>query len=201
MKAIRRLVALVFVVWMMWAPVVGAKVMVLDSTGAIDTKSSFSVFGTSGVSVTADQMAGPVFALAKRTMITEVGAFLNNCVSIVEGVPQCPSAAPFLAFVYRLGSVPGVDEPEAGFVLSHDHAPLLVSYEFAESRVVLDPGIYVLLFAAQGSDEGFLLSAASDQEYVAETALIEVFDGSVATIFPQQVAVRILGHPIGRGHR
>lgn len=138
-------------------------VTVLDTLGTATPKTTFSVFGTGGQSISNEQFVGPQFTLTRRSVLTKIGAFINNCRSIISGVPQCPNALPFVVQIRR--SVNGMPDPSlliAATPLSHDNDPLIVSFESAEfDDVPLEAGTYFALFAPQqAADAGFLLGSA-----------------------------------------
>jgi hypothetical protein len=107
-------------------------VTVLNTLGTATPKTTFSVFGTGGIAIFREQFVGPQFTLARRSVLTKVGAFVNNCKSIISGVPQCPNALPFVVQIRR--SINGMPDPSlliAAAPLSHDNNPLIVSFESA----------------------------------------------------------------------
>jgi hypothetical protein len=170
---------------------------VVDTLGAATPTTTFSVFGSSGNSIFGSQLVGPKFELAQPTVITEIGAFLNNCESIVGGVPQCPGTLPFIVQIRP--SLDGMPDPSrvlATFVLSHDDDPLLISYESVSADVSLTAGTYFALFVPQHADAGFLLGVASSPfEYLAGTTTLGFLDPASGVSFAseQSAAVRILG--------
>ncbi|HEY6365469.1 MAG TPA: hypothetical protein VI585_11835 [Candidatus Binatia bacterium] len=98
------------------------------------------------------------------TLITEIGAFVNNCRQIIRGVPLCPSTLP-LTVQIRPAAINGFPDPSivlGEFSLSHDNNPLIISYESVAANIILEPGTYFALFAPQLDDVGFLLSFASN---------------------------------------
>jgi hypothetical protein len=131
---------------------------IVNSLGEASPSTQFSVFGSGGFPVSNTQFLGPGFTLTQPTVITEIGGFLNNCVIITAGVPQCPNTLPFTVQIRP--SVNGAPDPTtvlASFVLSHDNNPLVVSYESVAINLPLEPGSYFALFSLQGNDVGFLL--------------------------------------------
>lgn len=172
-------------------------VVVLDSLGAASPQTTFSVFGSGGQSVFAEQFVGPRFTLSETTVITEIGAFVNNCSSIISGVPQCPDTLPFIVQIRR--SVNGVPDPSGAlgqFTLSHDDNPLIVSFETTNPEISLGPGEYFALIGSQGEDAGYLLDAASSPfDYMAGLFTMGVLNPVNGTSFAtaQYGAVRILG--------
>ena len=172
---------------------------ILDTLGAATPDTTFSVSGSGGVVTSSSQLVGPRFMVNQDTVITEIGAFLNNCASIIGGVPQCPDALPLTVQIRP--SVAGLPDPStvlATLVLSHDDDPLLVSYESASPNLQLGPGEYFALFAPQQEqDVGFLL--ASTNEYLAGIVTMGFLDPTSgnASASDQFAAVRIVGHSPG----
>lgn len=174
-----------------------ATVSIVDSLGVATPDTQFSVGGTSG-NIIGPHFRGPKFTLTQPTTITEIGGFLNNCMSFILGVPQCPTTRPFIVEIR-----PSTDEDSpdrstvlASFVLSHDDNPFIVSYESVAINLSLPPGTYFALFGPQGNDEGFLLAGASIPfEYRAGLIDIGVFVPRIGLSFPERAfaAVRILG--------
>lgn len=140
-----------------------ATATIVDTLGAATPTTKFSVFGSGGQSVLGSQFVGPEFALTEPTTITEIGGFANNCISIVAGVPQCPSPPPFVVQIRAaINGVPDSSSIIASFALSNDGDPLLVSYESVQPNFLLAPGTYYALFAPQSADSGgYLLGTAS----------------------------------------
>ena len=136
---------------------------IVDTLGAATPTTKFSVFGSGGSSILGSQFVGPEFSLTEPTTITEIGGFVNNCISIVDGVPQCPSPPPFVVQIRAaINGVPDSSSIIASFALSNDGDPLLVSYESVQPNFVLAPGTFYALFATQSADSGgFLLGTAS----------------------------------------
>jgi hypothetical protein len=174
-----------------------ATISIVDTLGVATPATQFSVFGASGASVLGSQFVGPEFTLTQPTILTEIGGFVNNCDSIVEGVPLCPTTLPFTVQIRRsTNGVPDASTVLASFVLSHDNNPLIVSYESVAINLPLQPGSYFALFAPQGNDQGFLLgSASSPFNYQAGLIYMGFLDPSTGiSSAPQQFgAVRILG--------
>ncbi len=130
---------------------------ILDTLQGISTGTRFSFLGAGGQSVFTSQSVGPMFTLAEATEITEIGGFVNNCVSIIAGEPQCPDTSPFVVQIRpAVGGIPGPNTLMGTFVLSHDDDPLAVSFESAEVGLILEPGTYFALFAPGEPDEGGL---------------------------------------------
>ena len=179
-------------------PAGAADIIILDTLGTATPSTTFSVFGAGGQSVFGSQLVGPRFNLAERTTITEIGGFLNNCVSIIGGVPQCPGTLPFT--VQLRPSVDGVPDPLtvlATLVLSHDDDPLVISYESVSTDLTLEPGAYFALFAPQDDDVGLLMgSASSPSAYQAGLTNVGFLDPTTGASFSsdQFAAVRVLGH-------
>ena len=175
-----------------------ANVSIVDTLGAATPATQFSVFGAGGVSIFGGQFAGPEFTLTQPTVLTEIGGFVNNCDSIVSGVPQCPTTLPFTVQIRpSMNGVPDASTVLASFALSHDNNPLVVSYESVAINLTLQAGTYFALFAAQGNDGGFLLGGASDPfSYLPGTinmGLLFPTTGASSTQGSVPRAVRILG--------
>ena len=160
---------------------------------------------TGGQVISKGQLVGPAFTVAQQTVITEIGAFVKNCRSVISGVPQCPETLPLTVQIRR--SINGVPDPStvlASFTLTHDNEPLVYSYEFAKTSFVVEPGSYFALFAAQGDDVGALLSIASFpfgyQAGTVTLGFVNLLAGtSSASSRPLRAAVRIMGQPISGG--
>jgi len=175
-----------------------AEAVVIDTLGTATPSTTFSVFGSGGQAIFASQLIGPRFTLLNDSVITEIGAFVNNCASIIGGVPQCPDVLP-LAVQIRpaLDGRPDPSTVLATFELSHDDDPLVVSYESVRPALQLGAGDYFALFAPQqDQDVGFLLSGTN--EYQAGLVTMGSLDptsgnASAAELFG---AVRILGHAL-----
>lgn len=186
-------------------PVRAETVAILDALGAATPGSQFSLFGSSSSAVVfSEQFPGPEFVLNEPMDITEIGAFLNNCGSIVSGVPECPGTRPFTVQIRP--SLNGMPDPSvilASFILSHDDSPLVISYESVAINQTLGEGRYFALFAPQGGDVGFLLANATNPfSYEAATVNLGFFFPPTGTsgISPDnRVAVRILGTPTKGG--
>lgn len=137
-------------------------VSIIDTLGAATPATQFDVFGSGGQAVLTHQITGPEFTLTQSTVLTEIGGFVNNCNSIISGVPQCPTTLPFTVQIRpSTNGVPDASTVLASFVLSHDNNPLVVSYESVAINLTLQVGSYFALFAPQGNDGGFLLGTAS----------------------------------------
>lgn len=175
-------------------------VTVLDTLAFATPSTTFSVFGSGGQSIFSSQFVGPQFTLTHRTRITEIGAFVNNCVSIIDGVPQCPHTLPFIVEVRpSVNGVPDASTVLATFVLSDDQDPLTVSFEAVATHLVLEAGTYFAIFGTQTpADAGDLLSTAPG--YQAGLTILGFVDPTggrapfASTLF---AAVRILGQPLG----
>lgn len=171
---------------------------IVDTLGAATPTTKFSVFGSSGLAILQSQFAGPEFSLTEPTTITEIGGFVNNCISIIGGVPQCPSPPPFVVQIRAaINGAPDSSSIIASFVLSNDGAPLLVSYESVQPNLLLAPGTYYALFAPQSVDSGgFLLASASSPfQYLSGLTKIGVLDPTTGNTSAEVTfgAVRILG--------
>lgn len=179
----------------------GASTALVDTLGQATTASQFSVSGAGGNALLPSQHVGPRFVLTRATLITEVGAFVNNCESIISGVPQCPATSAIVVDIRPEGTAGGPDPNVvvASFALSHDNDPLVVRYESVSPSLLLPAGTYFALFRTQGSDAGFLLGSATDPfVYRAEEALIGILRPELGDwfVFSTGAAVRILGDPV-----
>lgn len=176
-------------------------VTVLDTLGTATPKTTFSVFGAGGIAISNEQFVGPQFTLTRRSVLTKVGAFINNCRSISSGVPQCPNTLPFVVQIRR--SVNGVPDPSllvAAAPLSHDNDPLVVSFESAEfDDIPLEPGTYFALFAPQqAADAGVLLGSA--RGYVSGITAIGTVSPTGSSLDPANyAAVQIIAKPVKKG--
>jgi hypothetical protein len=174
---------------------------VLDTLDTATPKTTFSVFGSGGQAVSNGQIVGPQFTLTRRSVLTKIGAFINNCNSIISGVPQCPNTLPFVVQIRR--SINGLPDPSlliAATPLSHDNDPLTVSFESAElNDVPLEAGTYFALFAPQqAGDAGLLLGTATG--FVAGLTTIG-FVNLTGSSFTSATfaAVRIIARPVQPG--
>jgi hypothetical protein len=180
-------------------PIRASTITLLDTLGPATPTTVFSVFGTGGLTIGGDGgLVGPRFDITRRTVVTQVGAFLNNCQTIIAGVPDCANTLPLV--VQLRPSIAGVPDPSTllgTFGLSHDDDPLRVSFETASIRLILGPGSYFALFGAQGSDAGFLLTAALDPfSYSAGSTDVGFMSASGAvSVSPLLASARILGEP------
>jgi hypothetical protein len=173
-------------------------ITLLDTLGSATPTTVFSVFGTGGLALGDGELVGPRFDITRPTVVTQVGAFVNNCRTIVAGVPDCANTLPLV--VQLRPSVAGAPDPSTSlgsFTLSHDDDPLRVSFETASIRLLLAPGSYFALFGAQGSDAGFLLTAALDPfSYSADSTDVGFMSASGAvSVSPLLASARILGEP------
>jgi uncharacterized delta-60 repeat protein len=170
----------------------------VNTLGAASTGTAFNVFGANGPTIYGAGSIGPRFILTRKTVITQIGGFMNNCESIVGGVPVCPNTQPFLVEIRpALGDAPDPSKVLATLLLSHDDDPLVISFESVESHLILPPGTYFALFATQDADAGFLMGGATDPfNYLAGSTTFGFFDptSGTALTFESFGAVRILGH-------
>lgn len=172
---------------------------VLNTLGTATPRTTFSVFGSGGYAVFSDAFVGPPFTLKRRAVLTQVGAFVNNCASIVAGVPYCPNTLPFVFQIRR--SVNGAPDPTfvvAAAPLTNDRDPLTVSFETASlGNVVLEPGRYFAIIAPQQAiDSGFVL--ANSIGYAARITPVGIVSPTGSTVDPaNRTAVRILARAVG----
>jgi hypothetical protein len=176
-------------------------VTVLNTLGTATPRTTFSVFGSSGYAIFREQFAGPPFTLTRRSVLTKVGAFVNNCGQITAGVPQCPNTLPFVVQIRR--SVNGAPDPDlliAAAPLSHDNNPLVVSFESADfDDIPLEAGTYFAIFAPQqATDAGLLLGLS--QGYVSSITAVGVVTPTGSTLdTANYAAVQIIARPFKKG--
>jgi len=181
------------------SPGYGQEYTVLNTLGSATPRTTFSVIGSGGYAIFAQQFSGPPFTLARRSVLTQVGAFVNNCAQIVAGVPQCPNTLPFVVQIRR--SVNGAPDPYlvvAAAPLTHDRDPLTVTFETASlATVTLEPGTYFAIFAPQQAiDSGFVLANAFGG-YTARITPVGSVTPTGSTVDPaNRIAVRILARPV-----
>ncbi len=172
-------------------------VTIVNTLGTASPDGTFDVFGSGGQGISDGGFVGPRFTLAERTVVTEIGGFLNNCETIIAGIPQCPDTQPFTVQIRpSVGGAPDPSKVLATLVLSHDDDPLVVSFESVEDHLILPPGSYFALFAPQGEDGGFLMGFASaPSAYQAGTTPMGFLDPSSGQALASDsiAAVRILG--------
>jgi hypothetical protein len=177
------------------------RVTVVDTLGTATPRTTFSIFGTGGLAISSDDFVGPRFTLTRRSVLTRVGAFVNNCASIISGVPQCPHTRPFVVQIRR--EVDGRPDPRlvvAAAPLSHDNDPLIVSFESAEfDDVPLEAGTYFALFAPQQAADGGLLLATAPGYIAGITALGTVNPFGSALDPANHAAVQIIARPVDKG--
>ena len=155
--------------------------LIVNSLNA-DRDLTFSVLGAGGPSVSTTQHVGPRFTLDGPTRIREIGALVNNCGTIVEGVPDCPDAQPFVVEI-RPATAEGVPDPSiviSTYRLSHDDDPLVISYESVKLNLRLEAGTYFALLAPQRvEDVGVVLAGAI--EYTAGIVDVGFVDPGVSS--------------------
>lgn len=180
------------------SPGLGPEFTVLNTLGSATPRTTFSVFGSAGYAVFSEAFVGPPFTLTRRVVLTQVGAFVNNCAQIVAGVPQCPNTLPFVFQIRR--SVDGAPDPRfvvAAAPLTHDRDPLTVRFETASlDNVILEPGRYFAIIAPQQViDSGFVL--ANSIGYAARITPVGIVSPTGSTVDPaNRTAVRILARPV-----
>ena len=163
-------------------------VSVVDALGAASPTTTFSTFGAGGLSLLDNQQLGPRFTLAHRTVITEIGAFIN-----VYG------SGPARVEIRRaVNGVPDVRKVLARYVLSDDGTPLDVSFESAAVHLKLGAGTYFALFSAPTGSNGYVMCCASSPfDYRADsvpTGYYNPLDGTSSADPAEYLATRILGH-------
>jgi hypothetical protein len=175
-----------------------AQFTVLDTLGTAAPTTTFSVWAAGGTGVGWDgTKVGPEFVLTEPTVITEIGAFVNNC-SPSGSPPFCPGAAPFLVQIVPRsteGGLPDVTHVLGTYVPSNDNNPVIYSYESVNPNLTLAPGTYFALIAAQNDDTGAVLAQAQDPGYVAGSVQMGWWRASdgVSNVETYPMAVRILG--------
>jgi hypothetical protein len=180
------------------APGDSCRVTLADSLGDASPASRFSLFGSSGLSVSVSILLGPRIEIARSVMLTEIGALINNCKAVAQGVPDCPDAQPLRVEIRPdEGGVPSLSKVIASFELSHDDEPLEFSYESTAPARVLGPGVYFVLFTAVDDDVGTLLQSATDPKlYRAEGLPFGIVQANVPLSYTSEnenAAVRVLG--------
>ena len=199
MKPLRFLSAFVFAAAQIVAAdrASAASYVIVDTLGAATPTTTFSIFGSTANLAANDYLSGPRFSLSDATLITEIGVFLNNCETILSGVPQCPDTHPVSVQIRpELNGEPHPTAVIASFDLSHDNDPLTISYESVATSLSLPAGTYFALFTTHNGEAAMLLSASyGATTYVAESVTIGTLNLSTGQVFIQVVpmAVRILG--------
>jgi hypothetical protein len=173
----------------------------VDSLAGVGTDTSFSVFGSAGPSLSSNQLLGPRVVLSRRTLITEIGGYLNNCLDFVDGVANCPDLQPFTVQI-RPATAAGLPDPNivlATYRLTDDGDPLRVSFESASMHLSLRAGTYFALFGPlRSEDQGFLLSSAQDPFlFASDSILYGYFRDGVPYVEESGIAVRIMGRAAG----
>lgn len=178
--------------------------VILDALGSVGTDTVFDLSDSNGTVVGPRQLVGPEFTLRQRTRIIEIGAYLNNCDSIVSGVVLCTAQFPLVVEIHA-STEDGHPARDAlvTLQLTHDHDPLHIRYEFVQPNIVLPAGRYFALFAPRWeTDSGMLLTGASSPlPFVAGHVALGTLDpqtGLTITNPEQPTAVRILGIPPAR---
>jgi hypothetical protein len=120
-----------------------AVVTLVDNLGEADTNSRFAEEGRNGFVVAYDQTVGLRFEVTRPTVLTEVGGFVQSLPSyaseaadvIVEIHPAHPDGRPNRTAVV-------VSSP-----VSAQTDPRFITYQRANFRTLLQPGIYYAQFA------------------------------------------------------
>ena len=193
---VKSAVAAVLLMAVFLRPTIASGVAIVDTLGVATPTTQFSVFGSGGVTIYSEQFVGPQFTLPDSAVLTEIGAFVNNCASIVAGVPQCPNTLPLIVQIRpSIGGIPDPSTVLSSFELSHDNVPLLCSFESVEINLTLGAGSYFALFGTQqASDEGFLMNTASSPfSYLAGSTILGFLDpiSGVSSASSQFAAVRV----------
>jgi hypothetical protein len=138
-----------------------------------------------GMAVWSEFFFGPRFVLAQPTVINEIGGFVDT-----PGEAMAVQVVPADA-----NGLPDMGRPIAFLLLTDDGQRGVVSYEFVQPDLTLEPGTYFALFmyTAQDGVGGVLANA---ENYQADTAAMGIWcawwDPQV-TVVNYQAAVRILG--------
>ena len=166
-------------------------VTLVDTLGAASPTTTFSVFGSGGWVVSANEILGPKFTLAQPTVITEIGGFLSTGFFGESTLPLVVEIRPSVGDAPDLGSVLGT------FALSSDNQPLVISYESTSPNIVLPAGEYFALFAAQDGGGGIMLQTASIpftyRAGLSPFGFVNVLTGATRASPGEYGAVRILG--------
>jgi hypothetical protein len=176
-------------------PGASATISIVDSLGSATPTTTFASSTTGGLSISSSQLVGPKFTLTQTTNLTEIGAFVNNCLDFTGGELQCPRTLT----VQIRPETNGVPDPSiifASFALSQDNDPLTVSYESVAINLFLQPGTYFALFVPEGNDVGILLADNRPVNYQAELIELGILhppDESLSDVVEFPGAVRILG--------
>lgn len=180
---------------------------ILDTLGEASAEDAFSFFGSSGPLIGTAQegpwtlAVGPRFTLTKPMIITELGAFVNNCLEVTGGTAECDAPPPVSVSIHRAnGDYPAPEASAPALALSDDADPLSYAYESTHGEIRLEPGSYFALFALPLGAAGNLLANASEPySYQAEEADVG-FLQSEATPLPlwsaTPIAVRIVGQAV-----
>jgi hypothetical protein len=183
------------------APAATGQTVIVDGLGTVTLADTFSIFGSGGQIVFSGQSVGPQFTLTAPTVITEIGAFLNNCTNTTGNPFDCPPGHPFQVEIRA--SIDGVPDPAhvlATFTLSSDGHPLVVSYESVDPELTLDAGTYFALFAVQDDEVGLLLQSGflDGALYVADPVTLGFWEPTVprSSAGETPAAVRILGRAL-----
>ena len=193
---VKSAVAVVLLMAVFLRPTIASGIAIVDTLGIATPTTQFSVFGSGGSTIYSKQFVGPQFTLPDSAVLTEIGAFVNNCASIVAGVPQCPHTLPLIVQIRpSIGGIPDPSTVLSSFKLSHDNVPLLISFESAPINLTLGAGSYFALFGTQQtSDEGFLMNTASSPfTYLAGRTILGSLNpiSGVSSASSQFAAVRI----------
>lgn len=194
-----RTLVVVFFLQILVTGAANASTVLVDGLAGADPAQPFDVFGSAGTGITAGQFVGPRFSIAEPGFLTEIGAFLNNCDSIVAGAPLCPDTHPFVVQLRPSidGLLPHPSLVLATLLLSHDDDPLLISYESVRPKLRLEPGTYFALFAPQEPDEaGFLLGNANTGGYFADAITMGAIYPDRRELLEKPAAARIVVSPV-----
>jgi len=171
---------------------------IVDTLRGVSTSTVFDIGGTGGQVIYAPiSQIGPEFTLTQRTVITEIGGFIDGFL-VADGCgSSCPPTLPMIVEIRPSNNgVPDLSTVIASFVMSEDFNPFAVSYSSANLNLTLNPGTYFALFVSQGNNGGFLLTSARFPfEFNPDTVRLGVIDRSTgrSLITTVPAAVRVLG--------
>ena len=161
-------------------------VTIVDTLAGVDTATLFEMPGSGGQVIHESQFVGPQFALATRTQITEIGAFLRGGPFVVQIRPE-KNGAPDPDVT--LATIPGPDGNDS----------LHYSFEKVATDLVLPAGTYYALFApAEPQGLGILLGLATIPfDYQGDRGLLGILrpnEWSANSVL--SFAARVLGRPV-----
>lgn len=170
-------------------PVTTGSIVLVDTIGSmsLDTKftSGWGGWPVFGIHSYGGKYGGPQFTLTRPMVLTNVGAFISNCETLVAGVPDCNVALPIMVQIRpALASQEDAPDPSrvlATYPLSNDNDPFTVSFESASFRLPLEAGIYYALFAPPDDEGGAILDYAQEPLFRAGSAIFGTFEPVTGT--------------------